>query len=87
MSYALEQPEWLRSRARATKSLHHFAWTPLYHTYMVGKYIIQLIQTNSKFLNELNTEYVFENQICHTLLEASSRKEGMAQAFHQYNGI
>ena len=37
MSYALEQPEWLRSSARSTKSLHHFAWNPLY--YVVSSFI------------------------------------------------
>ena len=30
LSYALEQPEWLRRRARTTKDVHHFAWTRLY---------------------------------------------------------
>ena len=35
MSYALEQPEWLRSRARATKSLHNFAWNPLYYIFNI----------------------------------------------------
>ena len=34
MSYALEQPEWLRSHARISNDDHHFSCLALYITYI-----------------------------------------------------